>query len=214
MKWNVHQHLNVFSGMHGFPFAKVSNEKSVHGVRDFNIQKRKESLEIFLLWGLPLLLCRSIWNIWPLERTVEVLFCVEKVSNLRPIIIAGARVFDFSITWFWANHFIKSCQKQEVLLQAQNKWIRVSFMVPQKKQILFSLKPIFLRKSFVAGLLWSSLNGKIINLVTFVLQKGSLKGHSRLHVNTPLLLAFCRPFLFSADWLFICHSIGLRNFCC
>ena len=72
---------------------------------------------------------------------------------------------DFSFPLFSANYFIKPCQKHDVSLHDQNKWKRDSFSVLQKVQMSFSVMPIFFRKSFVAQLLWSSLNWKIINLV-------------------------------------------------
>ncbi len=68
IKWKV-------SGMHGFPFRNVSDKNVFMEVRDFDMhQKKKESVEIFLFWGLLLLYCRSIWNTWPQESKSNV-FC-------------------------------------------------------------------------------------------------------------------------------------------
>ena len=46
---------------------------------------------------------------------------LDRMSDLRPIIISGVEMLDFSFIWFSANHFIKPRQKQDVSLHDQNK---------------------------------------------------------------------------------------------
>ena len=48
-------------------------------------------------------------------------FMLDGVSDLRPIIISGVKMLDFSFNWFSANHFIKPRQKQDVSLHDYNK---------------------------------------------------------------------------------------------
>ena len=50
-------------------------------------------------------------------RKQKYCFVLNRVSDLRPIIISGVKVLDFRFIWFSANHFIEPCQKQDVWLE-------------------------------------------------------------------------------------------------
>ena len=76
---------------------------------------------------------------------------------------------------FLSSHSLKLCQKQDVPVQFQKRWMRVSSSIWQKLQRSLSLSFIFFfKKSLVASLLCNSLNWKTRSFEIFVHSKGSL----------------------------------------
>ena len=80
--------------MHGFPFAKVSNEKLCSWAKRFQHTKEKRKP------GNPSILGFTSFVLQVHMKylaTRKYCFVCERVSDLRPMIIAGARMLDFSI---------------------------------------------------------------------------------------------------------------------
>ena len=84
--------------------------------------------------------------------------CEEMGGAIKPITKEGVNSSKRREVSLLSSHCLKLSQKEEVTVQFQKRWIRVSSSSWQKLQRSLSFRFIFLKKLLVASLLCKSLN--------------------------------------------------------
>ena len=82
--------------------------------------------------------------------------------GLKPITKDGVKSGEHCGVSNFSNHSLKLCQKPDLIVQLQKRWISVSTSHWQKLHRLVFVKLIRRRKSLVGNLLCNSLNRKVL----------------------------------------------------